>query len=128
MNAQPMSFGRRRSLNWLFAYMGGNLLTVHSLTHTHSNDDIFHDFDKMLKHVQMVRQNANKKIGTDKMPTTIKSQTKCQPLVGILSGWYFVLPPLYRLNSYQLHSLSTTLASYVPGEVQANAFVGRRLV
>ena len=27
-----MSFERRRSLNWLFAYMGGNLLTVQSLT------------------------------------------------------------------------------------------------
>ena len=32
MNAQPMTFGRRRSLNWLFAYMGGNLLTVQNLT------------------------------------------------------------------------------------------------
>ena len=35
--------------------MGGNLLTVQSLTHTHSNDDIFHGSDKMPKHVEMVR-------------------------------------------------------------------------
>ena len=54
--------------------MGGNLLTVQSLTHTHSNDDIFHGSDKMPKHVEMVRTKCQPKIGTDKMPTTIKSQ------------------------------------------------------
>ena len=51
MNAQPMSFGFGFWLNWLFAYMGGKLLTVQSLTHTHSNGDIFHDSDNMPKHV-----------------------------------------------------------------------------
>ena len=49
MNAQPMSYGFGFWLNWLFAYMGGNLLTVQSLTHTHSNDDFFHGSDKMPK-------------------------------------------------------------------------------
>ena len=69
--------------------MGGNLLTVQSLTHTHSND-IFHGSDKMPKHVEMVRTKCQPKIGTDKMPTTEKVRTKCQPLVGILSSWHFV--------------------------------------
>ena len=47
-------------------------------------------------------QNANQKVGPDKMPTTEKkSRTKCQPRlafcpVGILSGWHFVLPPLEK--------------------------------
>ena len=57
--------------------MGGNLLTVQSLTHTHSNDDIFHGSDKMPKHVEMVRTKCQPKIGTDKMPTTIKVWTLC---------------------------------------------------
>ena len=41
-------------------------------------------------------QNANQKVGPDKMPTTgKKARTKCQPRlafcpVGILSGWHFV--------------------------------------
>ena len=45
------------------------------------------------------RQNANQKVGPDKMPTMEKkSRTKCQPRlafcpVGILSGWHLVLPP-----------------------------------
>ena len=52
--------------------MGGNLQTVQSLTHTNSNDDIFHGSDKMPKHVEMVRTKCQPKIGTDKMPTTIK--------------------------------------------------------
>ena len=45
-------------------------------------------------------QNANQKVGPDKMPTMEKkSRTKCQPRlafcpVGILSGWHLVLPPL----------------------------------
>ena len=56
--------------------MGGNLLTVQSLTHTHSNDDIFHGSDKMPKHVEMVWTKCQPKIGTDKMPTTIKSPDK----------------------------------------------------
>ena len=44
-------------------------------------------------------QNANQKVGPDKMPTMEKkARTKCQPRlafrpVGILSGWHFVLPP-----------------------------------
>ena len=48
-------------------------------------------------------QNANQKVGPDKMPTTEKkSRTKCQPRlafcpVGILSGWHFVLPPFQSL-------------------------------
>ena len=45
-------------------------------------------------------QNANQKVGPDKMPTMEKkSRTKCQPRlafcpVGILSGWHLVLPPV----------------------------------
>ena len=45
-------------------------------------------------------QNANQKVGTDKMPTKKwgrtkcqpqkKIRTKCQPLVGIMSSWHFV--------------------------------------
>ena len=65
--------------------MGGNLLTVQSLTHTHSNDEIFHGSDKMPKHVEMVQTKCQPKIGTDKMPTTIKSPDKMQTF-----GWYFV--------------------------------------
>ena len=44
-------------------------------------------------------QNANQKVGPDKMPTMEKkSRTKCQPrlafcLVGILSGWHLVHTP-----------------------------------
>ena len=81
MNASPMSFGFGFWLNRLFAYMGGKLLTVQSLTHTHSNGDIFHDSDNMPKHVEMVRTKCQPKIGTDKMPTTIKSPDKI---------WHFV--------------------------------------
>ena len=62
MNAQPMSLGFGFWLKSLFAYMGGNLLTAQSFIHTHSNDDIFHDSDKMPKHAEMV-------------------QTKCQPKI-----------------------------------------------
>ena len=49
-------------------------------------------------------QNANQKVGPDKMPTTgKKSRTKCQPRlafcpVGILSGWHFVHTPVPPLN------------------------------
>ena len=64
--------------------MGGNLLTVQSLTHTHSNDDIFHGSDKMPKHLEMVRTKCQPKIGTDKMPTTIKSPDKMPTF-----GWHF---------------------------------------
>ena len=60
--------------------MGGNQLTVQSPTLTHSNDDIFHDSDKMPKHVKMVRTKCQPKIGMDKMPITIKSP------IGILSA------------------------------------------
>ena len=81
MNASPMSFGFGFWLNRLFAYMGGKLLTVQSLTHTHSNGDIFHDSDNMPKHVEMVRTKCQPKIGTDKMPTTIKSPDEI---------WHFV--------------------------------------
>ena len=65
--------------------MGGNLLTVQSLTHTHSNDDIFHDSDKMPKHVEMVQTKCQPKIGTDKMPTTINSPDKMPTF-----DWHFV--------------------------------------
>ena len=65
--------------------MGENLLTVQSLTHTHSNEDIFHGSDKMPKHVEMVRTKCQPKIGTDKMPTTIKSLDKMPTF-----GWHFV--------------------------------------
>ena len=103
-----MSFGFGFWLNRLFAYMGGKLLTVQSLTHTHSNGDIFHDSEKMAKHVEMVRTKCQPKIGTDKMPTTEKSPDEMPTTeksgqnanlwlafrpVGILSGWHFVLPP-----------------------------------
>ena len=91
MNAQPMSLGFGFWLNSLFAYMGGNLLTVQSFIHTHSNDDIFHDSDKMPKHVEMVQTKCQPKIGTDKMPTTIKVWTICQPFVGILSAHRWIV-------------------------------------
>ena len=84
MNAQPMSLGFGFWLNSLFAYMGGNLLTVQSFIHTHSNDNIFHDSDKMPKHVEMVQTKCQPKIGTDKMPITNK--------VGILSYNHFWWP------------------------------------
>ena len=47
-------------------------------------------------------QNANQKVGPDKMPTMEKkSRTKCQPRlafcpVGILSGWHLVHTPYHR--------------------------------
>ena len=85
INAQPMSLGFGFWLNSLFAYMGGNLLTVQSFIHTHSNYDIFHDSDKMPKHVEMVRTKCQPKIGTDKMPTTIKNLDKMP-----IFGWHFV--------------------------------------
>ena len=85
MNASPMSFGFGFWLNRLYAYMGGKLLTVQSLTHTHSNGDIFHDSDNMPKHVEMVRTKCQPKIGMDKMPTTIKSWGKMPTI-----GWHFV--------------------------------------
>ena len=43
-------------------------------------------------------QNANQKVGTDKMPTTKKIQTKCQPLVGIMSGLFSVVGILSAPN------------------------------
>ena len=91
MNAQPMSLGFGFWLNSLFAYMGGNLLTVQSFIHTYSNDDIFHYSDKMPKHVEMVQTKCQPKIGTDKMPTTIKVWTICQPFVGILSAHRWIV-------------------------------------
>jgi len=92
MNAQPMSFGFGFWLNWLFAYMGENLLTIQSLTHTHSNDDIFHDSDKVPKHVEMAQTKCQQKIGTDKMPTTIISPDKMPTF-----GWHFVRLAFGRL-------------------------------
>ena len=91
MNAQPMSLGFGFWLNSLFAYMGGNLLTVQSFIHTYSNDDIFHYSDKMPKHVKMVQTKCQLKIGTDKIPTTIKVWTICQPFVGILSAHCWIV-------------------------------------
>ena len=61
------------------------------LAHTHSNDDIFNDSDKMPKHVEMVQTKCQPKIGTDKMPTTIKVWTICQPFVGILSAHCWIV-------------------------------------
>ena len=80
--------------------MGGNLLTVQSLTHTHSNDAIFHGSDKMPKHLEMVRTKCQPKIGTDKMPTTIKSPDKMPTF-----GWHFVrlaFRPVGILSAHQL--------------------------
>ena len=71
--------------------MGGNVLTVQSLTHAHSNDNIFHGSDKIPKHVEMVWTKCQPKIGTDKMPTTIKVWTICQPFVGILSAHRWIV-------------------------------------
>ena len=65
--------------------MEGNLLTVQSLTHTHSNDDIFHGSEKMPKHLEKVRTKCQPKIGTDKMPTTEKSPDKM-----LTFGWHSV--------------------------------------
>ena len=65
--------------------MGGNLLTVQSLTHTHSNDDIFHGSNKMPKHLEMVPTKCQPKLGTEKMPTTIKRPGKM-----LTFGWHFV--------------------------------------
>ena len=99
MNAQPMSFGFVFWLNWLFAYMGGNLLSVQILTHTHSNDNNFHHSDKMPNNVEMVwtkcqpkswdRQNANH---INKSGQNTNLWLALCP-VGILSGWHFVCTP-----------------------------------
>ena len=51
----------------------------------------FHDSDKMPKHVEMVQTKCQPKIGTDKMPTTIKVWTICQPFVGILSAHRWIV-------------------------------------
>ena len=56
-------------------------MTLQSLTHTHSNEDIFHGSDKMPKHVEMVRTKCQPKIGTDKMLTTEKSPDKMPTFV-----------------------------------------------
>ena len=83
MNAKPMSFGFGFRLNWLFAYMGGNLLTVQSLTHTHSNDDIFQNSDKMPTK-NWDRQNANHRKSPDK-------------------GWHFVLFAFFPVSILSAH-------------------------
>ena len=67
---------------WLLAKLAF-LLTIHSITHTHSNDDIFHDSDKISKHVRWSGQNANQKLGRTKCQPQQKVRTKCQSLVGI---------------------------------------------
>ena len=74
--------------------MGGNLLTVQSLTHTHPNDDIFHGADKIPKHVEMVRTKCQPKIGTDKMPTTIKS-------------WHFFRTSVRPAQAPSMHHFNT---------------------
>ena len=53
------------------------------------HDNFFHDSDKGPKHVEMFRTKCQPKIRTDKMPTTKKGRTKCQPMF----TWHFVLPP-----------------------------------
>ena len=65
-------------------------------------------------------QNANQKVGPDKMPTTEKkSRTKCQPRlafcpVGILSGWHFVHTPGKMVFSYLTMDLrSPMVANYL---------------
>ena len=86
MNAQPMSLGFGFWLNLLLAYMGGNLLTVQSFIHTHSNDDTFHDSDKTcwdgpdkMPTKNWDGQNANHNKSLDNMPTF---------------RWHFVRTPL----------------------------------
>ena len=78
MNAQPMSLGFGFWLNLLLAYMGGNLLTVQSFIHTHSNDDTFHDSDKTCWD------------GPDKMPTKNWDRQNANHK----QSWHFVLQPL----------------------------------
>ena len=64
-------------------------------------------------------QNANQKVGPDKMPTTgKKARTKCQPRlafcpVGILSGWHFVHTPLNGYSSTLRSTLKATQKPYV---------------
>ena len=65
---------------------------------------IFRIWKKCQNMLRWSGQNANQKVGTDKMPTTEKSPDKMPTFgwhyvrlafcpVGILSGWHFVLPP-----------------------------------
>ena len=50
-------------------------------------------------------QNVNQKLGRTKCQPQKKVRTKCQLLVGISSGWHFVLPPV---KTSQTHSLLHT--------------------
>ena len=50
--------------------------------------------DKMPKHVEMVRTKSKPKNGTDKMPTTKKVRTKCQPLPATKLGLFIWQNPL----------------------------------
>merc|ERR1712016_548335 len=50
--------------------------------------------DKMPKHVEMVRTKSKPKNGTNKMPTTKKVRTKCQPLLATKLGLFIWQNPL----------------------------------
>ena len=65
------------------------------------------------------RQNANQKVGTDKMPTTEISPDK-MPTFGIMSGWHFV-----RL-AFCPHTFGNVNAIYYPHQNFAHLL--RRLV
>ena len=98
-----MSFGFGFWLNWLFEEnkYGRKSTNRAILTHTHSNDDIFHGSDKMPKHVEMVRTKCQPKIGTDKMPTTIKSPDKMPTF-----GWHFVRLAFRPVGILSTHHLN----------------------
>ena len=102
MNAEPMSFGFGFWLNWLFAYMGGNLLNIQSLTHTHSNDDIFHDSDKMPKHVEMPTKNWDGQNANHK-----RKLTKCHPF-----SWQFICLSAFCLTTWDGVISRTCRAKY----------------
>ena len=67
-------------------------------------------------------QNANQKVGPDKMPTMEKKfRTKCQPRlafcpVGILSGWHFVHTPLDSIR-YSCDVLYKTYSAHLKNDL-----------
>ena len=106
-----MSFGFGFWLNWLFEENKyGRISTNRAKPHSHSLiDNIFHSSDKMPKHVEMVRTKCQPKIGTDKMPTTIKSPDKMPTF-----GWHFVrlaFCPVGILSAHHLLSVSDKLST-----------------
>ena len=65
--------------------------------------------DKMPKHVEMVRTKSKPKNGTDKMPTTKKAQTKCQPLPATKLGLFIWQNPLDSKTQRGFHGKPTVL-------------------